>query len=269
MMSILLNGVLIVLMVGGLIGMMICNKKQATNPNAQGLALLLLLVVVVSGGFFLYNTGWLGEIGIGKSETEKIRDIETAIYASQGYKVAEHLKKNNMDKEKILILADEGYEDNSRTQALKQMLIENGIPESNIVFDLVLEPANVSGPDGRPMGPSMPVMMRMSAQDFDKAVKKHSDCNVVITLVGLPMNGPAGVSFIKNKYKEGAPKLIMLGSVMNSEVAKFGLAQGNVTAVVVPRKDANYEVTSLPSSQQDIFDLRYAFYTKDNYQQMP
>lgn len=263
---------LCVVMLASLVGMLICNKKQQTNPNAQGIAMLLLLVVIASGGYLLYHTNMLAGIGIGMSESDKIRLIERDLYASQGWVTADYLKEKGLANGKVLILADEGYETSERFAAFKDQLIAGGIPESNIEVDMVLEPApkpegGAAGPGGAPMammGPMMPMMMRMSASDFDKCVKKHADVKVVITLVGIPMNDGANLSFIKGKKKDDAAKLVVIGSVASPEVLAYGLVNSNVLAVSTPRKDADYEIMSLPSAQPDIFAERFTWYTEAN-----
>ena len=53
----------IVLMVLGLIGIIVCQKKQKTNPNAQGLAVICLVVILVGAGMLLWTNGLLPGAG--------------------------------------------------------------------------------------------------------------------------------------------------------------------------------------------------------------
>ena len=89
-MSTLITLALVVVMIGGLIGIFVCNKKMGTLPGAQGIAIGLLVLVIASGAGFLYRTGI-----IGPSEGEMIRTIEHRIYASQAYGLAKWMKENN------------------------------------------------------------------------------------------------------------------------------------------------------------------------------
>ena len=54
-----------------LIGMIVCSKKQKTNPNAQPVAIALLIIVVVCGFMMMYKTGVFGSGG-----AEQFRQIE-------------------------------------------------------------------------------------------------------------------------------------------------------------------------------------------------
>ena len=201
---------------------------------------------------------------ISKAESAKIRATELGIYASQGYVVARLLQQEKLNHQKILILVDKEYEGAVRFQSLIQMLLDCGIPQANLVFDPVLAPSPLSGPDGQRMNPSMPMRMRMTAEDFDRAVQRHSDCTVVITLFGIPLKDGREISFLRKAYDPAAPQLIMMGAITDHDLIRDGLQNGNIFAVVIPREDANYEVTELPLTQEEIFRLRYRLITKAN-----
>ena len=52
----MLTVVSIALMVAGLIGIVVCQKKQKTNPNAQSLAFVFLIVILAGAGVMIYDT---------------------------------------------------------------------------------------------------------------------------------------------------------------------------------------------------------------------
>ena len=50
----------IAVMIVAFIGMIVCAKKQKTNPNAKTIAILCLIVVVICAGKFMVDTGSFG-----------------------------------------------------------------------------------------------------------------------------------------------------------------------------------------------------------------
>ena len=52
--------VYVALMIAGLVGIIVCQKKQKTNPNAQAVAFVFLIVILVGAGGMLHQTGMFG-----------------------------------------------------------------------------------------------------------------------------------------------------------------------------------------------------------------
>ena len=66
--------VYVALMIAGLAGMIVCQKKQKTNPNAQTIAFVFLVVILAGAGGMLYETGIFG----GDREMDRIMGNEIA-----------------------------------------------------------------------------------------------------------------------------------------------------------------------------------------------
>ena len=70
----------IVIMIAAFIGMIICAKKQKTNPNAKTFAIFCLIVVVICAGKFLIDSGALG--GMSREMKEALASYERFSEAS-------------------------------------------------------------------------------------------------------------------------------------------------------------------------------------------
>jgi hypothetical protein len=109
-------------------------------------------------------------------------------------------------------------------------------------------------------------MEMMTSKDFDATLKAHSNCNVVVSVIGLPRDANN-----MRLWKEPAakrPKLILVGSGMGGSV-KIGPAikQGMISAVVNISKDAKFDDEGAPSAYEDAFKKRYVLIDKTNVDQ--
>lgn len=249
----------VVVMIAALIGMIICSKKQKTNPGAQPIAIALLIVVIISGIYMLYQNNIFGGSNAG------IIKAENHFYASQGYMVGKFIAKN-IPGAKVLVIENEDFEKNEREQAFLGALKEGMGSES--VTPVALEILNKpKRPEGMPEDmPMMPVMEMMTSKDFDATLKAHSNCNVVVSVIGLPRDANN-----MRLWKEPAakrPKLILVGSGMGGSV-KIGPAikQGMISAVVNISKDAKFDDEGAPSAYEDAFKKRYVLIDKTNVDQ--
>jgi len=89
-----------VIMVAALIGMIICSKKQKTNPGAQPIAIALLIIVIISGIYMLYKQNIFG------GSNASMIESENHFYASQGYMVGKFIAKNIPGAKVLLIEED-------------------------------------------------------------------------------------------------------------------------------------------------------------------
>ena len=112
-----------------LIGMMVCSKKQKTNPNAQPIAMGLLIVVIVCGVAMLYRTGILGDANAGRMAAEN------QFTASQGIILGQYLAANNPGK--VLVIAEADFKTNTYTKTLVEGLKEGMGAGADVVVDTI------------------------------------------------------------------------------------------------------------------------------------
>ncbi len=249
-MSLIINILLAVVMIGGLIGMLVCQKKQRTNPQLKPVALLLFVAVAICGGFFLHNTGMLREWGLDFGFNEQVLNADAAIYGSQAAVIADVLHENNLLPEKILLIYSDGFETTAEFAEFKNQLLAAGIHET----DLVCVPA-FEAPEG-----SQPP--QLTAQMLEKAAAGNKECKVVISAAGSPSFDAMQLSCFKRR-SDRAQQWIFLEPLPVSNLLQHGLQNGNVLAACGFNRNPAGEIGSLPEDQKEIFELRYMLYSRD------
>ncbi|MCP3968205.1 MAG: hypothetical protein GY750_00765 [Lentisphaerae bacterium] len=245
-----------IVMFVALVGMIICSKKQKTNPNAQPLAIALLIIVIICGIAMMFKTGLLGGGGV-----ERFREIENRYYASQGFVVGSFIKKN-MPKAKILVIAEQNFQKNKRVQALVEELKSSLGPKVSVKVDTVKLPKKPKDKKNPPeMMMDMPLYELMTPADFDVTIDKYPTCNVIISLIGLPRN--ASKLGLWRKSESTRPKMILVGPADMSGLGK-AIERGLIAAVVVMNPDAKFTEEAPPADQKKTFDLRYLLIDKKN-----
>ena len=214
------------LMVLALIGMIICSKKQKTNPAMQPVAFVLFIVVVIGAIMLLREMNVFGG-------NDSLLSNELKFYTSQGNEVGKFLAKENGGK-KVLFVADPGFETSDNIKSLVDAF-KKGYGSENVVVD------TIALPDDQKDAP-MPLYMIMKAKDFDALLEKHADCQVVVTSIGLPGD--------VNKMKFW-------------RMAADKIKKGVVAGVVVSNPQAKYDVPA-PSDPAEAFAIRYILVDKSN-----
>ncbi len=234
------------MMVLGLIGMIVCSKKQRTNPSMQPVAFVLFVVVIIGAILLMKETGIFG------SNRSSLLANERAFYASQGHKVGEFLKSSAPGK-KVLVLAELNYETNPNLKELvDQFKAQYG---EDVVVDTLTLPGNMSENQ-------MPLYMVMKAKDFDAAIEKHEDAGVIISLIGLPNDTKAMKYWRTSADKR--PQMVLVGlpsGRVDGLVER--IKKGDIAAIVISSPDAKYDVKA-PGDAGEAFGIRYVLVTKQN-----
>jgi hypothetical protein len=251
--SVILSGAVMVI---ALIGMIVCSKKQKTNPGAQPIAIGLLIVVIISGIFMLYKTGTFGNSNAGMIEAEN------HFYASQGFMAGEFIKKNIPDA-KVLLIENEDFEKSNREKAFIDAL-KKGMGSDKVTavaLELLNKPKRPEGmPEDMPM---MPMMEMMTSKDFDATLNAHPGNNVIISVIGLPRD--AKNMRLWRMSKDKRPKVILIGGGMGGSIKLApAVKQGMISAVVVISPKAKFDDEGAPSDFKEAFKKRYILVDKDN-----
>ena len=244
-----------VVMFVSLIGMMVCSKKQKTNPNAQPVAMGLLIVVIICGVAMLYRTGILGDAASGRQYSEN------QFTAAQGVILGQYLATDAPGK--VLVIAEADFKTNPYTKTLVEGLKEGIGAGAEVQVDTIeipgaKKPKVSEDPDMPDMDMMMPLMDTMTARDFDRTVAKYPDVKVIVSLVGLPRN--------KSKLKlwKKGPKIALLNGYGN--LANLVKA-GKICAVTVSKPKADYE-SAYPGTAKEAFEMRYILVTPKNIVQL-
>jgi hypothetical protein len=245
-----------VVMVAALIGMIICSKKQKTNPGTQPIAIALLIVVIACGIYMLNKSGTFGNSNASMIESEN------HFYASQGYMVGKFIAKN-IPGAKVLLIENENFSKSKREtgfiEALKEGMGNNNVKA--VVLTILNKPKRPKGmPEDMPM---MPMTEMMTSKDFDATISENKEQNVIISVIGLP-NDAAKMKLWK--MPAGArPKLILVGGGMGGSVNLApAIEKGMVSAVVTVSPQAKFDEEGAPSAFEDAFKKRYILIDKTN-----
>ena len=119
----------VAVMVVGLIAMIVCSKKQKTNPAMQPVALGVFLVVIVAAVMLMIETNIFG------GSNSAIMESELAFLASRGHAAGAHLAKVAPGK-KIVIVAEPNYDKSTYTKDLIEQL-KKAYCEWGLLFCLV------------------------------------------------------------------------------------------------------------------------------------
>ena len=236
----------VAIMVVGFIGMIVCSKKQKTNPAMQPVAIVLCLVVLGAAAGLLWDK--MGDSFSGNSSVIK---SEFAFLASRGHAAGTHLAKVAPGK-KIVVIAEPNYEQSPQTQNLIEM-VKKGYGSDNVVVEALVVP-------GASAESAMPIEELMKAKDFDAVLNKHKDAGIVLSLVGLPQNAQRMAAF----RGKDVPVFFLMSTGMGT--GKFVAAQlqkGTIAGVIVPNPKADYEAKA-PSDPVKAFAIRFVLVTKDN-----
>jgi hypothetical protein len=244
-----------IVMFVALIGMIVCSKKQKTNPNAQPVAIGLLIIVIICGIAMMYRTGIFGGGG-----TEKFQQIENRYYASQGYVIGKFIGKNYAG-QKVLVIADRNFDKNKRVKLLVDAIKEAMGGNASVTVDTVELANPPKQPQGAPEMLDMPLFELMTAKDFDNTIKKYSDCSVVISTIGLPRDANKLKLWRMSEAKR--PKLILMGAADLRGMAA-AIQKGLIAAVVTISPDAKFTEDAPPSDPQETFNMRYVLIDKAN-----
>ena len=235
-----MNVLWIAMMVVGLIGMIVCSKKQKTMPIMQPIAFGLFIVVVI--GAVMLLKGMLG----GNSP---ILNKEMAFAHSRGYMVGKFLKEKAAGK-KVLFVADPIYAQSKTGSALL-----NGFKEAYGSEDIVLD--NVKPAK---MSEEASIEEVMTAADMDALLAAHSDAGIVITTIGLPQKAKNMKYF---SAKGDKPVMFLLSSgISGNNLGKY-IQDGTIAGGLINNLRADYRAEAA-KTPEDTFKIRYILVDKNN-----
>ena len=233
------NVIVGVIMGVAFIGMIVCAKKQNAISAAKPAALGLLVVVIICAIMLLSG---------GKSADEDVITAEVQYAASTTYTLGKHLS-HTMPGAKVLVVTSTIRKDNEFQQAKIKALKEGLSPATT---DVVFEALAGNNHEG------------VTAADMNKLFAKHKDCDLIITLIGLPFDMEKMKiwnQFLKDKKK--TPKLAIISEDIFALGAfiQSGLIVG---AVVLNPKYRPIENPPVPANYDEAFKKRYLLITPKN-----
>ncbi len=274
-----------VIMAAAFVGMIICARKQQTTEAAKPIAVGLMVLVLICALVILKGTGIFGD------PSAKVFIQNEMVYNRvAGYILGKYLSEK-FPQAKVLLVVDKipGQEIyNQQISGLKEGFggklnivaedmplppVEPTATETDPGTGEVAQSADAPAPapatpsEWAPASEMMSLRETMKASDFDAMLQKHKDCNLVITMIGLPMNVHEMTFWTEEETPENPKAKI---AVMNGDVYRLmGAIQNNlVCAAVTYSPNAVFDERTPPSEMQKAFDKRYLLVTPDNIEQI-
>ena len=236
------------LMIAGFVGIVICKKKQKTNPAAQGLAVVCLIFILIGAGIFLYNN-------FGDGEQRSLIANEARFASSRYAKVAAEVKKAFAGKNAVIIV-NAGYDKEEIAKTSYDALIE-GLAGVNILATEVLA-VDVNNPE--------PIEMQIDAKKYNSIFSKYANADIFVICSQMPQDIREVQKF--TVLKGGKAKVALLAS----EAGEFGayIKKGKVVAATLSKHDdkAIDPDTKAPSDLDKAFDIRYVLVTPANLKEV-
>lgn len=239
--------IFVALMVVGLIGVIVCQKKQKSNPNAQTLAFVFLVLILVGAGGMLWKE-------FGSNETDAIIANEVAFTEARSTVLADHVAKN-WSGQKAVIIANDEYDKSpiskASVQAMEQNLKKAGI-------DVTIETLNLPKSED-------PAAMETAVNSklYNGIFNRNKSAATFILMAQLPMDDREFRKMSCWKF-DGKKKRVVIG---NSDIFRMKnlIKSGIVGAAVGMKilKEADYE-KSAPSDVKKAFDIRFVLITPAN-----
>lgn len=248
----------VVLMVIGLVGIIVCQKKQKTNPNAQALAFVFLILILAGAGCMLWKTGMLG----GDPEMDRIISNEVTFTKARSQAIAEHIGKTWAG-QKVVVITDPNVAQSpiskAAVESMQEFLKKAGMDVASV------EALNI--PESSPENP-VPMENAVTAKLYNDIFNANKTVGVFVIMSQMPFS----VSELKkmNCWSFDGKKqrvVVVSGEIMNLKgliaAGKIGaaVAMKNTPAAVDPDKDA-------PKDLKAAFDVRYLLVTPQNVKQV-
>ncbi|OGV34418.1 MAG: hypothetical protein A2020_05085 [Lentisphaerae bacterium GWF2_45_14] len=232
-------------------GMIYCARKQRAYANAQSAAIFFFSIVLLCGITIL-------SITFLSNETEKLIANEMKFAKAASIILGRDLAKRYPGR-KALIVVEKNYEKSNRQKEMIEGLKDgmgSKIEIGAMDYVKVPIPEGVKNPEEIEM---MPMWEMMRAEHFDNLLKEHPECNLVISLIGLPYD--VGEMSIWTMDENTRPKVALLFADVHA--LKRAIDADYLIALTY-KPGVKFSEDPAPKDPQKAFDQRYIILTKDN-----
>ena len=249
----MLTAISVALMVAGLIGMIICQKKQKTNPNAQTLAFVFLVVILAGAGTMLYDTFTGGE-----REMDRIMGNEIAFAKARSKVLSDYIGKTWKGQSAVIITEpniDQNKIAKAGLDAMQESLKAAGVNVSAV------EALNL--PQGTAEEP-VPMEVALNAKVYNAIFDKYKSANIFVIMSQLPFEAKELKNLACWKFDAKKARVILVnGEIYN---LKGAIASGLVGAAIAMKSGPNaYDPEKpAPKDVQQAFDTRFILVTPQN-----
>ncbi len=260
LLGLLLKIFLWLVMSASLVGMIFFAKKQKTIPFAKNASIALLVVVVICAILIIFSN-----FGSGVNEG-KINRNEGWYSQASVQILAENLTKKYPGT-KVLIIRKEGAEQDGIVNTLRKYL-----GAGMEIVAAVTPDVNKPGPQGSTSGPQPPGPMQypfemlLKVEHFNELITKYSQCNLIISTIGIPRSDLEQMEIWKEENFEKRPAFALTNTSISH--LKLLIKGSAINAAVTTNPTYKYDESNPPSKAQAAFDKRYLLVTPENVDEM-
>ena len=237
----------IAVMVVGLLGLIICAKKQRVNPAMQSVAIVFALIMFGGLGIALHDQ-------MGGNVQSEIENEQLFLYSRSA--VAGKSLSAAKPGVKVLFVTNPGWdkEESRKEQVEKQVeAFKATYGSGDVVIDCIPLPANYDE-----NADSVEDLLTVKA--FKALLEKNKDAQVIVTDVGLPEKGE---SLLRDK---NAPVVFLLSQGnIGGKALKNLFKSGKVVGMIGYKNKADYEAKADEDDLVKSFEIRYELIDGSNY----
>ncbi len=242
-----MSAVWVAVMAVGLVGMIVCSKKQRTNPALQPVSFLLFVVVLIGAFMWLRESNLFG----GSGGAKDIISNELAFQNSRGLAAGKLMAKVAPGK-KILAIADPNFDKDRFTLSMLESFKE-AYGSNDLTIDSIVLPPNAEEE-------GIPLSDLMTAKAIDEIIAKYPDAGVILFVSGLPEN-PNRMNIFSRKDRP-AVFLFSRGQANNKWLGEQ-IKSGAIAGIIIGKPKVKYS-TKASSDPEEAFNIRYILVDKDN-----
>lgn len=252
--------VYVALMIAGLVGIIVCQKKQKTNPNAQTFAFAFLVVILIGAGGMLYETGIFG----GDREMDRIMGNEIAFAKARSKVLADYIGKT-WKGESAVIITEPNIEQNKIAKAgLDTMQAELKAAGINVAAVAAL---NI--PQGTAEEP-VPMEVALNSKVYNEVFDKYKTANIFVIMAQLPFEAKelAKLKCFTNQFDAKKQRIVLVnGEIYN---LKGAIIQGKIGAAIAMKSGPNaYDPEkAAPKDVKQAFDTRFILVNPQNVKEI-
>ncbi len=233
-------------------------KSESKKSNSKTIIFVIAAVIVgflvfptlllVSGYFMFRQAASNFNRGI-----SNIMENENRYACSKATVLGQYLAQKYPGR-KVLVICDQGFEKNKRTQRIIDALRQAVCIKVEVDTIKVKASKDMLDRNGNLVVPLEEVM---TPADFDAAIAAHPDCPVIVSMIGLPRE-KAKMKFWNDKNKH----LAMLNANIFDQ--QNDIKAGRIAAAVSFKPGIKFTEAPAPADPQKAFDRRYLLVTTDN-----
>ncbi len=257
----IVNIILFATIIAGTTGILFCLKADKKNPrrkdpNAGPIALVLALIIIAS------TIAILVRLANQDSKVEQPVSEELFNARISGVMLGRYLARTSAGSNALIITHDENSENSFLDASLDGIREGLGVKVKITAIDSPIPAAAATLNEKNKMSPEKMLYRtrKVQSNSFDKVIAKHPECNLVISLIGLPKD--ANKMSIFTMKPEKRPKLALLSC--NISMMKDRISQGDITVAVIKRPDYVPGKNKISKNIEVEFDKRFLVVTPES-----